>query len=158
MTNPDAARATELRADDLKLAIVVARFNSNITEKLLRGAIAAWQDCGGEESTLEVVRVPGAFELPIVAQALARTKKFDAVVCLGCVIRGDTDHYNYVCDQAASGIMRAGLDSSVPVIFGVLTTDTVQQAEDRAGGKDGNKGADAIRAAIETANVLRQIS
>jgi 6,7-dimethyl-8-ribityllumazine synthase len=158
MTNPDAARATELRAGDLKLAIVVARFNSNITEKLLQGAIAAWQGCGGEESTLEVVRVPGAFELPIVAQALARTKKFDAVVCLGCVIRGDTDHYNYVCDQAASGIMRAGLDSGVPAIFGVLTTDTVQQAEDRAGGKDGNKGEDAIWAAIETANVLKQIS
>jgi 6,7-dimethyl-8-ribityllumazine synthase len=160
MTNHDAdaaVRAAELHAGDLKIAIVVARFNSNITEELLMGAVEAWKNCGGDESTLEVMRVPGAFELPIVAQALATTKKFDAVVCLGCVIRGDTDHYNYVCDQAASGIMRVGLDSNLPVIFGVLTTDNLQQAQDRAGGKDGNKGADALWAAIETANLLKQI-
>lgn len=161
MTNTDtstAAHIATLRADDLKVAIVVARFNANITEKLLEGSQAAWKNCGGEVSRLEVVRVPGAFELPIAAQALARTQNYDAVVCLGCVIRGDTDHYNYVCDQAASGIMRVGLDLGLPVIFGVLTTDTLQQAEDRAGGKDGNKGADAIWAAIETANLLERIA
>lgn len=160
MTNTDASTAAHiasLRADDLKVAVVVARFNANITEKLLEGALQAWAGCGGDASTLRVVRVPGAFELPIAAQALARTKKFDAVVCLGCVIRGDTDHYNYVCDQAAAGIMCVGLDESLPVIFGVLTTDTLQQAEDRAGGKDGNKGMDAVWAAIETATLLRQL-
>lgn len=161
MTNHDAdaaTRALELHAGELKIAIVVARFNANITEKLLEGALEAWRDCGGEESTLEVARVPGAFELPLVAQAFADTQRFDAVVCLGCVIRGETDHYDYVCTQAAAGIMKAGLDSGLPVIFGVLTTDTLQQAEDRAGGKDGNKGADAIWAAIETTNLLQHIS
>jgi 6,7-dimethyl-8-ribityllumazine synthase len=156
MTNHEL-NAVELSAGDLKIAIVVARFNANITEKLLQGALDAWRGCGGDENTLEVVRVPGAFELPLIAQAFAQTKRFDAIVCLGCVIRGETDHYNYVCDQAAAGIMRAGLDSGIPVIFGVLTTDTVQQAEDRADGKDGNKGADAIWAAIETANLLKRI-
>ena len=160
MTNHDAdaaARAEELQAGDLKIAIVVARFNAGITEKLLEGAVEAWQNCGGDASTLHIARVPGAFELPIAAQSFAQTKKFDAVICLGCVIRGDTDHYNYVCDQAASGIMRVGLDFKLPVIFGVLTTDNLQQAQDRAGGKDGNKGADALWAAIETANLLQQI-
>lgn len=156
-TNTDAHIAT-LRANNLKVAFVVARFNANITEKLLEGALQAWAGCGGDASTLEVVRVPGAFELPIAAQALARTKNFDAIVCLGCVIRGDTDHYNYVCDQAASGIMRVGLDEGLPVIFGVLTTDTLHQAEDRAGGKDGNKGMDAVWAAIDTATLLKQIA
>lgn len=161
MTNHDLNKAdldkVDLVAGDLKVAIVVARFNSLITEKLLQGAIVAWQRAGGDTSTLVIARVPGAFELPIVAQAFARTGKFDAVVCLGCVIRGDTDHYNYVCDQAAAGIMRAGLESGIPVIFGVLTTDTVQQAEDRVGGKDGNKGEDALLAAMETAQLLKQL-
>jgi 6,7-dimethyl-8-ribityllumazine synthase len=104
-----------------------------------------------------VVRVPGAFELPLVAQALAQSGNFDAVVCLGCVIRGETDHYDYVCSQAAAGIMRVGLDSGLPVIFGVLTTDTLEQALARAGGKVGNKGADAVFAAVETASLLRQL-
>jgi 6,7-dimethyl-8-ribityllumazine synthase len=155
--NNTSAHLAELRADGLRVAIVVARFNSNITEVLLQGAIEAWKGAGGDESTLDVARVPGAFELPIVAQALAQTKNYDSIVCLGCVIRGDTDHYNYVCDQTASGIMRVGLDSSIPVIFGVLTTDNLQQALDRAGGKDGNKGADAIYAAIETATLLKSL-
>jgi 6,7-dimethyl-8-ribityllumazine synthase len=151
------ARAGEFVAGDLKIAVIVSRFNSNITEKLLQGARHAWAECGGDESTLHVVHVPGAFELPLVAQAMARTKKYEALVCLGCVIRGDTDHYDYVCQGVTSGIMRAGLDSGLPIIFGVLTTDTLQQAEDRAGGKDGNKGADAIYAAIETASLLRTL-
>lgn len=150
-------RAGEFIAGDLRIAVIVSRFNANITDKLLQGAMNAWQQAGGDVSTLQVVHVPGAFELPIVAQAMARTKKHDAVVCLGCVIRGDTDHYDYVCQGVTSGIMRAGLDTGVPVIFGVLTTNTLQQAEDRAGGKDGNKGEDAIYAAVETANLLRTL-
>jgi 6,7-dimethyl-8-ribityllumazine synthase len=148
----------ELCADDLNIAIVVARFNAHITEKLWEGALAAWQACGGDVSALEIVRVPGAFELPLAAQALARSKRFDAVVCLGCVIRGDTDHYDYVCDQAASGLMRVGLDESLPVIFGVLTTDNLEQALERSGGAHGHKGADAIHAAIETALLHRSIA
>ena len=144
----------QLAANDLKVAIVVSRFNELITEQLLRGAIDAWRRCGGGESTLEVARVPGAFELPIAAQALAQTQKFDAVICLGCVIRGATDHYDYVCSQTAGGLMKAGLDSGLPVIFGVLTTDTLEQAFERSGSKAGNKGAEAILAAIETANLL----
>lgn len=154
-----ASRAQELNAGDLKIAIVVSRFNASITEKLLEGAQDAWRACGGVDgSTPLVFHVPGAFELPLVAQQLARTGKYDAVACLGCVIRGETDHYDYVCSQAAAGIMRVGLETGVPVIFGVLTTDTLQQAQDRAGGSDGNKGADAVLAAIETACVMRQIS
>lgn len=147
----------QMAANELKIAVVVSRFNELITEKLLQGAADAFRRCGGDESTLEVARVPGAFELPIVAQAFAKTGKFDAVVCLGCVIRGATDHYDYVCSQTASGLMKAGLDSGVPVIFGVLTTDTLEQAFERSGSKAGNKGAEAMLAALETANLLRVV-
>jgi 6,7-dimethyl-8-ribityllumazine synthase len=154
----DAFSAQELDAGDLKIAIVVSRFNANITEKLLQGALDAWHQCSGHGgSTPAVVHVPGAFELPLVAQTLAQSGNFDAVVCLGCVIRGETDHYDYVCSQAAAGIMRVGLDSGLPVIFGVLTTDTLEQALARAGGKVGNKGADAVFAAVETLNLLKQL-
>ena len=147
----------QMSAKDLKVAIVVARFNELITEKLLQGATDAWRRCGGEGSTLEVARVPGAFELPLAAKTLIETGKYSAVVCLGCVIRGATDHYDYVCGQTASGLMKAGLDSGLPVIFGVLTTDTLEQAFERAGSKAGNKGADAMLAAIEMANLQTQI-
>ncbi len=147
----------------LKIAIVVSRFNSNITEKLLEGALDAWSRCGGDAaaaagSTPSISYVPGAFELPLVAQALARSGKFDAIVCLGCVIRGDTDHYDYVCSQTAAGLMRVGLDCDLPVIFGVLTTDTLEQALERAGGEVGNKGEDAVLAALETASLLKKIN
>ena len=147
----------QMNAGDLKVAIVVARFNELITEKLQQGATDAWRRCGGDESALEIARVPGAFELPFAAKLLADTGKFAAIVCLGCVIRGATDHYDYVCGQTASGLMKAGLDSGIPVIFGVLTTDTLEQAFERAGSKAGNKGADAMLAAIEMANLQSQI-
>ena len=142
---------------ELKIAVVVARFNELITEKLLQGASDTFRRCGGDESTMEVARVPGAFELPLTAKMLVETGKFSAVVCLGCVIRGATDHYDYVCSQTASGIMKVGLDANLPVVFGVLTTDTLEQAFERAGSKAGNKGADAMLTAIEMANLQSQI-
>lgn len=149
----------ELDASDLKIAIVVSRFNSNITDALLQGALKAWQRCNGQNgSTPSISYVPGAFELPIAAQALAQSGIFDAIVCLGCVIRGETDHYDYVCAQAAAGLMRVGLDYKLPVIFGVLTTNTLEQAHERAGGKIGNKGEDAVLAAIETALLLKEVN
>jgi 6,7-dimethyl-8-ribityllumazine synthase len=147
-----------LLAAGLKIGIVVARFNDFITERLLEGAVDAFRRHGGDPDALEVVRVPGAFELPLAAQALAKSGRLDAVICLGAVIKGATDHYDYVCGQTASGIMSAGLESGLPVIFGVLTTDTIEQAIERAGTKSGNKGVDAILAAIETANVLKSIA
>jgi 6,7-dimethyl-8-ribityllumazine synthase len=146
-----------LVATDARIAFVVSRFNDFITERLLEGALQTLKQHGGDAKNCEVARVPGAFELPIVARALAKTGKFDAVVCLGCVIKGATDHYDYVCGQTASGIMSAGMESGLPVIFGVLTTDTIEQAIERAGTKAGNKGTDAVLAAIETANVLKSI-
>jgi 6,7-dimethyl-8-ribityllumazine synthase len=147
-----------LVATEARIAFVVSRFNEFISERLLEGALQTLGQHGGDVENCEVARVPGAFELPIVARALAKTGRFDAVVCLGCVIKGATDHYDYVCGQTASGIMSAGLDTDIPVIFGVLTTDSIEQAIERAGTKAGNKGKDAVLAAIETANVLRSIS
>jgi 6,7-dimethyl-8-ribityllumazine synthase len=140
-----------------KIAIVVARFNELVTERLLEGAVAALRRCGGDESQVEVARVPGAFELAPVARKLAGSGRFAAVLCLGCVIRGATDHYDYVCAQAAAGIARAGDDSGVPVLFGLLTTDTLEQAMDRAGAKAGNKGSDAMLAALEMADLMEKL-
>jgi 6,7-dimethyl-8-ribityllumazine synthase len=147
----------QMNAAGLKIGIVVSRFNELITERLLEGALDTLRRHGGDEGLVEVARVPGAFEMPIVAKAMAESGRFDAVVCLGCVIRGATDHYDYVCGQTASGIMQAGLSSGLPVIFGLLTTDTIEQALERAGCKAGNKGADAILAAIETSAVLKSV-
>jgi 6,7-dimethyl-8-ribityllumazine synthase len=147
-----------LVATDLRFAVVVSRFNEFITERLLEGAIDALKRHGGDQSTLEVARVPGAFEMPLAAKQLAQSGKFQGVICLGCVIKGATDHYDYVCGQTASGIMNAALQTDVPVIFGVLTTDTIEQAIERAGTKAGNKGAEAMLAAIEMANLLRAIN
>jgi len=146
-----------LLATDLRLAFVAARFNDFIVKELLSGALEALERAGGDPSTCSVAWVPGAFELPIVARAMAQSQQFDAVVCLGAVIRGATDHYDYVCSQAASGIMNAGLQTDVPVIFGVLTVESIEQAIERAGTKAGNKGADCLLAALETADVLRQV-
>ena len=147
----------EWRAGNLKVGIVVARFNELITNRLLEGAVEAWRRIGGTEQSLEVAFVPGSFELPLVAKTMAASGRFDAVVCLGAVIKGATDHYDYVCGQTASGVMQAGLATNVPVIFGVLTTDTIEQALERAGTKAGNKGSDAILAAVETANLLAKL-
>ena len=141
-----------------KVGIVVSRFNELITERLLAGAIAVWGRYGGREDALEVARVPGAFEMPLTARKMAETGRFGAIVCLGCVIRGATDHYDYVCGQAASGIMQASLATGIPVLFGVLTTDTLEQAQDRAGAKTGNKGAEAMTSALEMLNLLAGIA
>ena len=147
----------ELRADGLRFAIVVSRFNSAVTEKLLAGASEAIRNRGGKPEDIDVIRIPGAFEFPAVARALAGKKKHDAIVCLGAVVRGDTPHFDFVAGEAARGIAQASYDSGMPIAFGVLTTNTMQQAEDRAGGKDGNKGFDAAMTAIEMAHVLRRI-
>lgn len=140
-----------------RYAVAAARFNSEVVEKLVAGAVAGFKQVGLAEKDYDVVWVPGSFELPLTAQQLARTSKYAAIVCLGCVIRGDTDHYDYVCRAAADGILRVGLDSGLPIIFGVLTCDTLEQALARAGGELGNKGTDAALAAIEMAAMLEQI-
>ena len=140
-----------------QFAIIVARFNSMITEALLAGCKETLIRHGLSREQLDVVWVPGSFEIPLIAKSLARTGRYAAVICLGCVIRGETDHYDHVAGQAAAGVMQAGLSTGVPVIFGVLTTDTVEQALNRAGLKGGNKGGDAALAAIEMVNLLDQL-
>ncbi len=146
-----------MAAPQNRVAIVVARFNELITEKLLEGAISTFKRAGGDEANLEIARVPGAFELPIAAQKLAQSGRFAAVICLGCVIRGATTHYDYVCAQTASGILNVGLQTGVPTIFGVLTTENLEQAFERAGSKAGNKGADAMMAGLEMADLLTKM-
>ena len=140
-----------------KFAIAVARFNSFITEKLLEGALDALKRHGVNDADINVVWVPGAFELPVVVKRLAEAKKHDAVIALGCVIRGATAHFDYVAGEAAKGIGHAALTTGTPVIFGVLTTDSIEQAIERAGTKAGNKGVDAAMAAIEMADLLGKI-
>lgn len=141
-------------ATGLRFAIVVSRFNDFITERLLDAAVDTLVRHGAEASDIDVVWCPGSFEIPLVARTAAETQKYDAVICLGAVIKGATTHYDHVCAQAASGIARVGMDTNVPTIFGVITTETIEQAVERAGTKAGNKGADAALAAIEMANVL----
>ncbi len=140
-----------------RYAIVISRFNSFITEQLLAGAKDVFVRQGGKESQLTVVYVPGSMEIPLIAKKLASGGKYSAVICLGTVLRGQTPHFDYVASQAAKGIAQAALDTSVPVIFGVITADTLEQAIDRAGVKSGNKGADAMNAAIEMANLMGQV-
>jgi 6,7-dimethyl-8-ribityllumazine synthase len=140
-----------------RFAIAVSRFNDVITRPLLDGALAAFPRHGVSEEDVEVAWTPGAFELPLVAHRLADSEQFDAVVCLGAVIRGETAHFDYVAAECASGIQRVGLDTGVPCIFGVLTTDTLEQALDRAGGKHGNKGWEAATAAMEMAGLLESL-
>lgn len=137
-----------------RYAIAAARFNSAIVEKLVAGALAGFAQVGLAERDCDLVWVPGSFELPLAAQSLARTKKYAAVLCLGCVIRGDTDHYDYVCRAAAEGILRVSLDEGLPVLFGVLTCDTEEQALARCGGAHGNKGTDAALAAVAMAGLM----
>jgi len=142
---------------DLRVAIAVSRFNEQITRRLLRGALDALRRCRVPEESVDVAWAPGAFDLPVVAQALARSGRYDAVVCLGCVIRGETTHDRYVAMGAATGLLQVSLEASLPVTLGVLTTQTLEQAEARSGGAHGNKGEDAALAAVELANLLRQI-
>ena len=146
-----------LDASGLRIAVLAARFNETITKSLLEGALSALRRHGLDDASITVAWVPGAFELPIAAKRLAASGEFDAVVCLGAVIRGATTHYDYVCSQAASGIARVALDTGVPVIFGVLTTENIEQAIERSGTKAGNKGFDSAVAAIEMADLLRQL-
>ncbi|HWR39851.1 MAG TPA: 6,7-dimethyl-8-ribityllumazine synthase, partial [Patescibacteria group bacterium] len=145
----------KLVAEKIKIGIVVARFNEFINSKLLGGALDALKRHGTEEKNIEVAWVPGAFEIPLVAKKMAESKRYDAVICLGTVIRGSTSHYDYVCAEVSKGVAHAGMDSGIPVIFGVLTTDTIEQAIERAGTKAGNKGFDAAVSAIEMANLLK---
>ncbi|WP_153730828.1 6,7-dimethyl-8-ribityllumazine synthase [Sporosarcina obsidiansis] len=142
----------------LKVGIVVGRFNEFITGKLLSGAQDAFKRHGVNEADVDIAWVPGAFEIPLIAKKMADSKKYDAVITLGTVIRGATPHFDYVCNEAAKGVSQASLQSGVPVIFGVLTTDTIEQSIERAGTKAGNKGWDAAVSAIEMANLSRQFN
>lgn len=146
-----------LSAKDLKFAIIVSRFNEFICEKLLSGSIDCLLRHGCNEKDIEILKVPGAFEIPVAADKAASTKRFDAVITLGAVIRGATPHFDYVAGNAASGISHVSIKHTIPVAFGVLTTDTIEQAIERAGAKAGNKGWDAALTAIEMANLLKQI-
>lgn len=147
----------DLRVGDLRIVLVASRFNESIVERLVQGAIEALASHGADPASLELVRVPGAFDLPPVVRKLAESRNFDAIVALGAVIRGETPHFDYVAGECAAGLARIAYETGVPVAFGVLTTDTVEQAEERAGGGEGNKGADAARAAIELANLMRKL-
>jgi 6,7-dimethyl-8-ribityllumazine synthase len=148
----------KLIAEDLKFAIVAGRFNEFITNKLIGGAIDALKRHGVDEDNIELVWVPGAFEIPLIAKKMAELKRFNAVICLGAVIRGATPHFDYVSSEVSKGIANVGLETGVPIIFGILTTDTIEQAIERAGTKAGNKGFDAAMTAIETANLLKQLT
>jgi 6,7-dimethyl-8-ribityllumazine synthase len=157
MTEMDV-RTGRLKAEGRAFALVVARFNDFVTSKLLEAAVDTLSRLGVAEADMAVVWVPGAFEIPLAAQRLAGSGKYAAVICLGTVVRGQTPHFEYVAGQCASGIAAVARDTGVPVIMGVLTTDSMEQAIDRAGGKMGNKGADAAVAAIEMADLLDQLS
>jgi 6,7-dimethyl-8-ribityllumazine synthase len=145
-------------ARGMKIGVIVSRFNNFITVKLLQGALEGLKTHGGADDDLTVVHVPGAFEIPIVAATMSASGKFDALVCLGAVIRGDTPHFEYVCDAVTHGVSKAVWEYRIPISFGVLTTDNVQQAMERSGVKDANKGYEAAITAIEMVNVLRQLA
>ncbi|MFN7922171.1 MAG: 6,7-dimethyl-8-ribityllumazine synthase [Bryobacteraceae bacterium] len=152
---PHKIHEGSLDARGLRFALIVSRFNSFITDRLLAGAIDALNRSGAREQDVEIVRVPGSWEMPVVAAELARQKKHDALICLGCVIRGETPHFDYVAGEAAKGLGNVAAQHGVPVAFGVLTTNTLEQAVDRAGAKSGNKGFDAAMTAVEMASLLR---
>lgn len=147
-----------LTAQGMRFGIVVGRFNSFIVERLLEGALDALVRHGADDSAITVARVPGAFEIPLVAKKMAESRAYDAIICLGAVIRGSTPHFDYVASEVSKGIAHVSLDYGVPVAFGVLTTDTIEQAVERAGTKAGNKGFEAAVTALETANVLREMA
>ncbi len=147
----------DLRIGDLRIALVASRFNEAVVERLVQGAVQALAAHGADPARLELVRVPGAFDLPPVVRRIAESGQFDAVVALGAVIRGETPHFDYVASECAAGLARVANETGVPVAFGVLTTNTEEQAMERAGGSEGNKGADAARAAIELASLMRKL-
>jgi 6,7-dimethyl-8-ribityllumazine synthase len=140
-----------------RFGVIAARFNGTLVEDLVSGALDGLRRHGVADADIDLIRVPGSFEIPLVAQRLAKSQRYAALICLGAVIRGETTHYDHVCAGATSGVARAALDSGVPVIFGILTTETMEQAINRAGGKSGNKGFDAALAAIEMVNLLRKL-
>lgn len=142
---------------DLNVAIIVSEFNKSITENLLEGTLKALLDNGVFEKDIYIIKVPGAFEIPLLSYKLASSGKFDVLVCIGAVIRGETGHYDFVASEAARGISRSSIDTGIPIIFGILTTDNVQQAVDRSGGKYGNKGYDCGISAIQMANIFKSI-
>ncbi len=148
----------ELTVDGQRFALIVSRFNEFITSKLLAGAIDALIRHGGDDANITCVHVPGAFELPLVAQKAAQSGNYDAIICLGCVIRGQTPHFDFVAGEATKGIAQVALSTGIPVTFGVITSDTLEQAIERAGAKAGNKGVDAALCAIELTNVLKKLS
>jgi len=147
----------DLLARDIRVAIVAARFNDFVVTRLVDGAVDALLRHGASEKNLELVRVPGAFDMPLVVRRLAQSKRYDAIVALGAVIKGETAHFDFVAGECASGVARAALETGVPVGFGVLTCDSFDQAIDRAGGKAGNKGAEAALAALEMSNLLKRL-
>lgn len=146
-----------LDAKGLKFAILVTRFNSLITDRLLAGALDALARTGCREEDIQIVKAPGSWELPVVARELAARKKYDAIICLSAVIRGDTPHFDYIASEASKGLAQTSLEFGIPVAFGVLTCETLEQAIDRAGAKSGNKGFDAAMTAVEMGNLMRQL-
>ena len=146
-----------LQADGKKFGIVLARFNAFIAERLLEGALDTLIRSGAKDDNIEVARVPGAYEIPLVALKMAKSGRYDAVICLGAVIRGATPHFDFVANEAAKGIAQAMMETEMPIIFGVLTTDTIEQAIERAGSKAGNKGSECASAAVEMVNLLGQL-
>jgi 6,7-dimethyl-8-ribityllumazine synthase len=147
----------DLQVRDLRFAILASRFNESIVDALLRGALDTLRRHGASDKQVDVVRVPGAFDMPVVARRLAQSRRYDAIIAVGAVIRGQTPHFDYVAGECAAGLARVAADSGIPVAFGVLTTEDAMQAMDRAGGKAGNKGADAAESAIELASLLRRL-
>lgn len=147
----------QLIARDVRIVILAARFNELIVRSLVDGAVDTLRRHGAADANIHVVRVPGAFELPLAAQRLAKLRKYDGIAALGAVIRGQTPHFDFVCGECAAGLNRVSLEHGIPIGFGVLTTDTMDQALDRAGGKGGNKGADAVLATLEMISLLRQL-
>ena len=150
-------REGQLEASGLHFAIVVSKYNEFVTSRLLAGALDVLTKAGADEKAVEIARVPGAFEIPLVARRLARSGRFDAVICLGAVIRGETPHFEYISTEASRGIAQAAWEADLPVVFGVLTTENVEQALERAGAPERNKGAEAARTAIEMATLLRTL-
>lgn len=148
----------KLYSNNFRIAIVVSRFNEFITSKLLSGAVDGLRRMNVNEQDISIAYVPGAFEIPLIAKKLAKTNRFDAVICLGAVIRGSTSHYDFVCSEVSKGISNVMLENEMPVIFGVLTTDTIEQAIERAGTKSGNKGFEAAQSAIEMISLIKSIN
>jgi len=146
-----------LDAKGLKFALLVTRFNSLITERLLAGALDALARTGCRDEDIEIIKAPGSWELPVVVRQLAGTKKYDAIICLGAIIRGDTPHFEYIAAEVSKGLAQTAMEFGLPVAFGVLTCDTLEQAIDRAGGKSGNKGFDAAMSAVEMGNLMRRL-